>query len=184
MTRPDDATGRAQGPRRARLLVVLLGILALLAAPFAGCAHRRNPFDPTQNKPVLPGGAASRPGGGVIGPSADYTAQGADSETCVNGWAVPRPGSVPYAAALRAAGVPAATEVRVFLGPRAGGGTGEWTYVGTRGGRLLVTGGRVVARAPAGTTGWAGAGWRTPDGRDAVAAGVLPVFLTGCLAGT
>jgi hypothetical protein len=164
--------------------VVVLGILALLAAPFAGCAHRRNPFDPTQNKPVLPGGAASSPGGGVIGPSADYTAQGSDSDTCVNGWVAPRPGTAAYDAVLRAAGVPSAVEVRIFFGPRAGGGTAAWAYVETATARLLVADDRMVARAPARTTGWVGAGWRTPNHRDAAAAGALPAFLTGCLDGT
>lgn len=157
-------------------VVIVVGVLVLLLAPLKGCAHRSQPFDPAQNKPVLPGAAANSPGEGITAPSAAYTAQGSEGPGCLAGWAEARPGTPVHDEALRATGAAAARRVRVFVGD---GRT--WTLVEAPRGRFLLADGSLVARAPAGTRGWQGAGWRAPAGGDAVAAGVLPVYLTGCL---
>ena len=142
-----------------------------------GCAASRNPtFDPTQNKPVVPGGAATRPGEGA-GPGA-ITARGAETPTCLNGWVSPAEGASLRAEGLgllaRSQGVatPTASDVRFFLGPDTPGATPAESNVSrwylkvddpALRGRFLVEkrvrGSAAVAVAPYESSGWAGAGW-------------------------
>jgi len=157
--------------RLARLAAAAACVLA------AGCAASKNPtFDPTQNKPVVPGGAASRPGEGA-GPGA-IIARGADSATCLNGWVSPAVGSPLRTEGLailgRALAVPPPqpSDLRYFLGPDTPGASpaesniSRW-YIKVDDqalrGRFLVEkrarASAAVAVAPYDSGGWAGAGW-------------------------
>lgn len=180
-------------------MALALALVGLTAA----CATSHNPtFDPTQNKPVIPGESAG-PGQGAG--ETGLLARGADSPSCTGGWVQPAPGTLLYTRGVAGAGLPSratVVAVRFFSGPDPVGHipydsvVSRWvitlaTPVNGRG-RLLVeqraSGVQVVGYAAIGTQGWADGGWRLTAeagvgraGGDAVASKLLPAYQSGCV---
>lgn len=177
---------------RPPVLVRLLLVPAAAGVLTGFSVQERPVFDPAQNKPVVPGNAATTPGAGAG--DSGITSRGADSSSCLNGWVTPGPGTPLRDEALRAlagtqaAPTPEAADVRVFVGSDRPGASPAQSNVtrwylevgaGPLAGRYLLerrgaTVG-VAAVAAAGTSGWSAPDWtafRDPDGSPTAAPGL------------